>query len=277
MRATERTSNPPTRFSLSDFSGTFFVRIGRRVRLLISEVGALAMMTWHVARAFFRRPFELTAIVRQIESFGIQSMAIAMTTAVFTGMVMALQSLYSLGKFGAKEFVGRAMAIAITRELGPVLTALMVGGRIGAGMAAEVGSMAVTEQLDAIRALGADPVKKVVLPRVLAAIIALPLLTVLADLVAFFGAMLVSWLEQGVEPAFFIESGKAQIKVADFTSGIGKTVVFGYLIAIIGCHHGFWTTGGTEGVGASTTRTVVVTSIAILVADFALTKLFIML
>lgn len=269
----------PTRphTSVPALAGEGFVRAGRRTRLVIQELGALALMTGRVFRALLHRPWELRAVLKQIESFGVRSLAIAGTTAVFTGMVFALQSLVSLAKFGAKEYVGRAMAIAITRELGPVLTALMVGGRIGAGMAAEVGSMAVTEQLDAIRALGADPIKKVVLPRVLAAIVALPLLTVLADVLGFLGAMLVAMLESGVDPVAFLQSGKEQLKLTDFTSGIGKSVVFGYLIAILGCHHGFWTTGGTEGVGHSTTRTVVVTSISILVADFVLTKLFLMI
>ncbi len=272
---------PPGRSSIprasARLAGDGLVGVGRAARSALQEVGSVALMTARVGRAIVRRPFELREIVHQMEEIGIRSVGIAAVTATFTGMVMCLQSLVSLSKFGARDLVGTAMAVAIARELGPVLTALMVGGRVGAGMAAEVGSMAVTEQLDAIRALGADPMKKVVLPRVVAAMIVLPLLTILADVLGFLGAGVIANVEAGVEYSHFITSGIQQLKISDFMSGIGKTVVFGYLIAILGCHHGFWTTGGTEGVGRSTTRTVVVTSTAILIADFLLTKLFLML
>jgi phospholipid/cholesterol/gamma-HCH transport system permease protein len=275
------TATPKARFffrgSWPYAAGEGLVGIGRRTRFFLQEIGALTLMSGRILRSIFARPLEIRATLRQMEELGVRSLGIATTTALSVGMVMALQSLYSLSRFGAKDFVGRAMAIAISRELGPVLTALMVGGRIGAGMAAEVGSMAVTEQLDAIRALGADPIKKIVMPRVLATVLVLPLLTILADIVGFLGALAVSSLEEGVDPQGFFQSGIQQLKVQDFTSGIGKTLVFGWLIGLIGCHHGFWTAGGTEGVGRSTTRTVVVTSIAILVGDFLLTKLFMML
>jgi phospholipid/cholesterol/gamma-HCH transport system permease protein len=268
---------PPAWTAFPEVASDGLVGIGRRTRLLVQELGALALMSGRVLGATVARPFELGEIVRQMQELGVRSLGITVTTAVSVGMVMALQSLYSLSQFGAKDFVGRAMAIAIARELGPVLTALMVGGRIGAGMAAEVGSMAVTEQLDAIRALGADPIKKVVMPRVIATVLVLPLLTIVADVVGFLGALAVSNLDQGVDAANFFQAGIQQLKVADFSSGLSKTLVFGWLIGLLGCHHGFWTTGGTEGVGHGTTRTVVVTSIAILVGDFILTKLFLMI
>jgi phospholipid/cholesterol/gamma-HCH transport system permease protein len=254
-----------------------FRTIGHEVGELLGTIGGITMLTGRVFKAAFRRPFELREILRQIEELGLRSLTIAILTATFTGMVMCLQFSWGLSRFGAKEFVGRVIGISIARELGPVLTALMVGGRIGSGMAAELGSMAVTEQIDAIRALGADPIKKLVLPRVLAAIIVLPILTVVADLVAFAGAAIVAAGESGVTIEFFQQSAIQSMKLEDFTSGIGKTFVFGYIIAIVGCRNGMLTAGGTESVGRATTRTVVTTSILVLFADFLLTKLFMVL
>jgi phospholipid/cholesterol/gamma-HCH transport system permease protein len=251
--------------------------IGKEVGVLLATIGSVTLLTGRVVRALFRRPLEIRAVLRQVEELGLRSLTIAMLTATFTGMVMCLQFSWGLSRFGAKEYVGRVIGISIARELGPVLTALMVGGRIGSGMAAELGSMAVTEQIDAIRALGADPIKKLVLPRVLASIIVLPILTVVADLVAFAGAALVASAESGVTIEFFQQSALQAMKLEDFTSGIGKTLVFGYIIAIVGCRNGLLTAGGTESVGQSTTRTVVTTSILVLAADFALTKLFMVL
>ena len=251
--------------------------VGREVGVFLGTLGSVALLTGRVARATFRRPIEIRSVLKQVEELGLRSLTIAMLTATFTGMVMCLQFSWGLSRFGAKEYVGRVIGISIARELGPVLTALMVGGRIGSGMAAELGSMAVTEQIDAIRALGADPIKKLVLPRVLASILVLPLLTVVSDLVAFAGAAIVASAESGVTIEFFQQSALQAMKVQDFTSGIGKTFVFGYIIAIIGCRNGLVTAGGTESVGHSTTRTVVTTSILILAADFLLTKLFMIL
>jgi phospholipid/cholesterol/gamma-HCH transport system permease protein len=251
--------------------------VGHEVSVFLGTVGSVALLTARVARAAFRRPIELRAIARQVEDLGLRSLTIAMLTATFTGMVMCLQFSWGLSRFGAKEYVGRVIGISIARELGPVLTALMVGGRIGSGMAAELGSMAVTEQIDAIRALGADPIKKLVLPRVVASILVLPILTVVADLVAFAGAAVVASAESSVTIEFFQQSALQAMKVQDFTSGIGKTFVFGYIIAIVGCRNGLVTAGGTESVGRSTTRTVVTTSVFVLAADFLLTKLFMVL
>ncbi|MBI2897394.1 MAG: ABC transporter permease [Deltaproteobacteria bacterium] len=243
----------------------------------MGTLGSASLLTAQAFRSLFRRPFELRQILAQMEELGLRSLTIAILTATFTGMVMSLQFAWGLGRFGAKEYVGRVIGISIARELGPVLTALMVGGRIGSGMAAELGSMAVTEQIDAIRALGADPIKKLVMPRVIASILVLPLLTVVSDLVAFAGAALVAESESGVTAEFFLSTALQSMKVQDFTSGIGKSFVFGYIIAIVGCRYGLVTSGGTESVGNSTTRTVVVTSIFILMADFLLTKLFMIL
>ena len=159
------------------------------------------------------------------------------------------------------------------RELGPTLTAVIVGGRIGSGMAAEVGAMNVTEQVDAIRALGGDPAKKLVLPRVVAAMIVMPLLSIFADALGTLGALLVCDLEYQIKPLLFIQSALESVQLSDLISGLAKTPVFGFIIAIVGCHFGLTTRGGTEGVGQSTTRTVVVVSISILVADYFLTRI----
>jgi len=248
----------------------------RRVREAVEEIGGMSVLFWDACRALVRRPFEFTQLVYQIEQMGVRSIAIATVVAAFTGMVMAVQFAFGLERFGAKDYVGRVLGLSIVRELAPALTAVVVGSRIGAGMAAELGSMAVTEQLDAIRALGADPVKKLVVPRVLACLILMPVLVVFANVLGFAGAMVVSSVQFGTPMAFFYRSGLDAVEMADLLSGLGKTPFFGVLIAIVGCYHGLVTRGGTEGVGRSTTRTVVFTSIAVLLADFFLTNVFIM-
>jgi len=197
-------------------------------------------------------------------------------TSVFIGMVMAVQFAYGLRKFGGMEYTGRVIGLSFARELAPTLTAVIVGGRIGSGMAAEVGAMAVTEQIDAVRALGADPIKKLVWPRLAASIVVMPILAALALVVGFAGAMLITDSQFGIPSGFFLRSALDSIRIRDFLSGMFKTPFFGAIIALVGCHFGMTTTGGTAGVGSSTTRSVVVISIAILIADFFLTKLTIL-
>jgi phospholipid/cholesterol/gamma-HCH transport system permease protein len=188
---------------------------------------------------------------------------------------MTIQFAFGLQRFGGLEYIPRVVVLSFARELAPTLTAIIVGGRIGSGMAAEVGAMNVTEQVDAIRALGADPAKKLVLPRTLAAIIVMPILSVYALFLGTLGAIFICQVQFGITPSFFMESALEATGMNDLFSGLLKTPVFGFIIAIVGCHFGLKTTGGTEGVGTSTTRTVVVVSIAILVADFLLTKVLI--
>lgn len=248
--------------------------VGDRILGFLDHLGMLTVMGLRAVRALFTRPFELRAMVYQAESIGLKSVSIASVTAVFIGMVMAVQFAISLQKFGAMEYTGRVVGLSFSRELAPTLTAVIVGGRVGAGMAAEVGSMAVTEQIDAIRALGADPVKKLVLPRIVASIVVMPLLAAFALVFGFSGAMLVTSSQFMIQPGFFLRTALDSVTMADFLSGICKSPVFGAIIALVGCHFGLTTTGGTEGVGRSTTRTVVVISIVILIADFFLTKLF---
>ena len=197
---------------------------------------------------------------------------LAVATAVFVCIVMTSSSLSPLERFGAQNSVGRVVSPNTVRELAPSLTALVVGCRIGAGIAAELGSMAVTEQIDAIRALGADPVRKLVVPRVLAGTILMPLLTCFALVFGIGSAMLVSRLTFGIPMPFFLSTALDTIDLGDLVSGFGKTPFFGYIVCLLGCHFGMRTRGGTEGVGRSTTTSVVVVAIGVLVADAILTQ-----
>lgn len=250
---------------------------GGRIRGLLAHVGQVSRMAVGSLRAGTRRPFEWKAIVEQIEAVGVASLGIVFVASVFIGMVMAVQFAFGLRKFGGMEYTPRVIALSFARELAPTLTAVIVGGRIGAGMAAEMGSMAVTEQIDAIRALGADPLKKLVFPRLVASILVLPLLGVIALVLGVGGAMVITDTQFGIPASFFFRSALGSVTMMDFASGLIKTPVFGALIALIGCHLGMVTRGGTAGVGASTTRAVVAISIAIFIADFFLTKLVIVM
>jgi phospholipid/cholesterol/gamma-HCH transport system permease protein len=240
---------------------------------LLGHLGVITDMTLKTVRSGFRRPFEGKAIIHQIESLGVASLGIVVVTSVFIGMVMAVQFAFGLRKFGGMEYTGRVVGLSFARELAPTLTAVIVGGRIGAGMAAEVGSMAVTEQIDALRALGADPFKKLVLPRLVASILVMPVLAALALVLGFSGAMLITDFQFNIPSEFFLRSALGTVTMRDVMSGMFKTPFFGAIIAITGCHFGMTTRGGTAGVGHSTTRTVVAISITILIADFFLTKL----
>ncbi|MGH7270643.1 MAG: MlaE family ABC transporter permease, partial [Polyangiaceae bacterium] len=248
---------------------------GARIERFITHLGDVAILSWQVFRSVPQRPLEIASTIYQIESLGVRSLGIVAVTSVFIGMVMTIQFAFGLQRFGGVEYIPRVIVLSFLRELGPTLTAVIVGGRIGSGMAAEVGSMNVTEQVDAIRALGGDPAKKLVLPRVVAAMIVMPFLSVFADALGTFGAMLVSSTEYGIHPRLFMQTSLESVLMSDLFSGLAKTPIFGFIIAIVGCHFGLTTQGGTEGVGQSTTRTVVVVSIAILVADYFLTRLFV--
>lgn len=253
------------------------VRIGDRLLHAVERCGDFALLARDTARAALRPGFPALETLRQMESVAVRSTTIVGITALFTGMVLSLQTAFALSRFGAKPYVGSIVGLALVRELGPVLTALMVSGRVGAGIAAEIGSMRVTEQVDAIRAMGADPVQKLVLPRVLAATLGLPLLTVLANVLGILGGMLIADVQYGITSDFYLQTIYAAVTLSDFLSGIAKTFVFGWIIAMVGCFQGLTTEGGTVGVGRATTRAVVVASISVLVSDFFLTKLLLVL
>ncbi|HRI67696.1 MAG TPA: ABC transporter permease [Polyangium sp.] len=249
----------------------------RRTGNFLEHMGQLGRLLFEATLAIFKKPFEYEATVYQLEQLGVRSLGIAIATAVFTGMVMSVQFAFSLQQFGGMEYTGRVIGLSFSRELAPTLTAVIVGGRIGSGIAAEVGSMAVTEQIDAIRALGADPVKKLVLPRLLAGTILMPVLGALALVLGFTGAMVIADLQFGIPSGFFLRTALGSLRFRDFAMGMMKCPFFGAITALVGCHFGLITRGGTEGVGQSTTRAVVAVTISILVSDFVLTKLGIVL
>jgi len=212
-----------------------------------------------------------------MEAIGVASLSITNITALFTGMVLALQTAYALAFFGAKLFIGEVVGLSLVRELGPVLTALMVGGRVGAGITAELGSMAVTQQVDAIRVMAADPVKKLVLPRVTATFIVLPLLTILAIMLGILGGLLVAVVELNVSASFYFTHVMRTVTLQDLFTGVGKSFFFALIISVIACYNGLNTRGGATGVGRATTETVVMASIGVLVSDFFITKIFMIL
>jgi phospholipid/cholesterol/gamma-HCH transport system permease protein len=236
----------------------------------------LLLLAGAAIRQGFRRPFERGLWVDQLEHLGVQSLTITNVTLLFTGMVLAVQTAYSLSSYGGSSLIGDLLALSIVRELGPVLTALVVAGRVGAGITAEIGSMAVTEQVDALRVLAASPVKKLVVPRVGALVIALPLLTVVADTIGLFGGMVMAVSEVGQSRTYFLSHVRLALTVDDVGSGLGKTVFFGFFIGIIACYNGLKATGGADGVGRATTNTVVTASIAVIISDFFLTKIFLL-
>ncbi len=262
---------------MSELAATPVARLGDRALGLAEAFGDFALLSMATLRALARPRFPWRTVLVEFEALAVRSAPIVVVTAAFTGMVLALQTAYSLTRFGAKPYVGSIVGLAIVRELGPVLAALMVGGRAGAGIASELGSMKVTEQVDAIRAMGADPVQKLVLPRVLATTLGLPFLTVFAITVGIGGGMLVAEAQYGIASSFYLQTVTSVVRVSDFASGIAKTFVFGWGIGMVGCAVGLATTGGTVGVGRATTRAVVIASIFVLVADFFLTKLLLLL
>ncbi len=247
--------------------------VGRGVMTFVGAFGGLAALTGDVIAAFVRGPREWSRIVRQVHAVGVQSVSIAFLTAAATGMIFAVQFGFGLQRFGASMYSGKLVSIAFVMELGPVLTALVVGARVGAGITAELGSMRVTEQIDAIRALGASPINKLVMPRVLATTLAMPVLVMMADLVGTVAAMFITMAQVGVSARFYWDQVFTTVDMGNLAHGLIKSVFFGYIIGIVGCQWGLRTGGGTRGVGIATTESVVVIAVTILVADFFLTKL----
>ena len=209
----------------------------------------------------------------QMDVIGVGSLTIVCLTGLFTGMVLTVQSSATLDAFGARPYVGRMVSISMIRELGPVLTSLMVAGRVGSGMAAELGSMAVTQQIDAMRALGTDPIRKLVTPRLVAGMVMIPILTVLSVAVGMLGGFLVARFTLRLATQFYWHSALDAIQMQDIFMGLMKSLVFGYIVVAVGCYLGLSTRGGTQGVGVSTTRSVVIASVLILASDYFLNLL----
>jgi phospholipid/cholesterol/gamma-HCH transport system permease protein len=227
--------------------------------------------------ALLTPPLDRREILAQLDSLGVGSLAIVVLTGMFTGMVLTLQSAASLDAFGARPYVGRLVCVSMVRELGPVLTALMVTGRVGSGMAAELGSMVVTQQIDALRVLGSDPIRKLVAPRMLAGMVMVPILTIISDTLGIFGGGLISVFSLKLSWIYYWRSVGNSLVLNDLVMGLSKPVVFGFILASVGCYMGLTTSGGTQGVGQSTTRSVVAASVTILSADFFMTKLLLIL
>jgi phospholipid/cholesterol/gamma-HCH transport system permease protein len=223
------------------------------------------------------RPFYYRDVVEQFDHIGLGSLTVVVLTGLFTGAVLALQTGFTLDQFGARPFVGRLVSASMIKELGPVLTALMLAGRVGSGIAAELGSMVVADQVNALRALGTDPVRKLVAPRVLAGTIMCPVLTVIADVVGIFGGWLIAVTQLRVASSLYWSSVFEALYPEDPWMGLIKPFFLGFVIVSIGCHVGLRTRGGTQGVGRSTTNAVVAASVAVLAVDFFITRLLITL
>ena len=221
----------------------------------------------------------LTQVLAQMESVGFRSLPVVLTTALFTGMVLALQASDSLEKIlmGISQFIGRTVALPFVRELGPVLTALIVTGRIGSGIAAEIGTMQVTEQVDALKTLATPPLRYLGVPRLAACVLMLPLLTLMANVVGIAGGWLVAVSTAGISTRTYVEDIPQMLVLSDIWKGVGKAPFFGAIIAVVSCYHGFAARDGAEGVGHATTRAVVASSILSLIADYLLTAFFLLI
>jgi phospholipid/cholesterol/gamma-HCH transport system permease protein len=247
--------------------------LGRRVYGAVEDLGNIAALALQAFGWLFRPPSEISGIVKQMEEIGVKSMPVVLVTATFTGMVLALQSFSGFQRFQATSFVGSVVALSITRELGPVFAGLMVSGRVGASIAAELGTMKVTEQIDALVTLATNPVKYLVVPRVVAATIVMPVLVVFADFLGILGGYFVSVYLLGANPYVYVSKTYQYLQMHDIVTGLVKAAVFGTLIALISCYHGFIAEGGAEGVGRATTRAVVTSSMVVLVSDYFMTSL----
>lgn len=241
------------------------------------KTGEIAILTGRAFVALLKPPYEIGSWVRQMEQIGVRSLGVASITTIFTGMVLALQTALSLPSLGIKYYIGAVVSKSLVRELGPVLTALIVGGRIGSGMTAEIGTMKVTEQIDALRAMASDPVKKLVVPKLVATLVMLPALTVIGDALGILGGLVVATTTLGLPAGLYLNSVFESLTLGDVASGVCKAFFFAYFIAIVGCYNGLTTQGGADGVGRATTNTVVLAAILVLVSDFFLTKLFYLL
>jgi phospholipid/cholesterol/gamma-HCH transport system permease protein len=260
----------------------FLERLNDAAKRKVQALQEYFILAWNALRFIFARPFYGGDLVQQMDAIGVQSLGIVLLTGFFTGMVLALQSAVQLQTFGASMYMGRLVSASMIRELGPVLAGLMVAGRVGSGIAAQLGSMKVTEQIDALNTLGTDPIKKLVTPRVLAALIMLPVLTIINDFVGIVGGNLIAQFYLDVPTSLYWRTVWEQVASDgftlrfipnDFIQGLSKPFLFGGIISITACYFGLNTTGGTEGVGVSTTRTVVTSSILILVLDYFLTQI----
>jgi phospholipid/cholesterol/gamma-HCH transport system permease protein len=248
-------------------------RLGSAVLENVEEMGKILLLFISVLAWMFRPPLKLRNIFKQMEFVGVKSIFVVVLTGTFTGMVMALQGYHGFRMFSAESLVGGTVALGMTRELGPVLTSLMVTARAGSAMAAELGTMRVTEQIDALYVMAANPVKHLIVPRVIAGVLMTPMLTVVSDFVGILGGYFVGVHILGINSGIFIKNITRLVNLDDIYNGLIKAACFGLILSLIGCYKGFNTRGGAEGVGRATTEAVVLASISILISDYFLTAI----
>src|SRR5438046_3244603 len=252
----------------------FLAAVGAAFLTFLTATGRLAVFAGLALATAFTPPFYPGVMLRQMVSIGYFSLPVVGLTAVFTGMVLALQSYTGFSRFAAEGAVATVVVLSMTRELGPVIAALMVAGRVGAAIAAEIGTMRVTDQIDALTTLSTDPLRYLVLPRLIAGLVTLPVLVLIADIVGVFGGFLVGTYKLEFNPVAYLTQTEQYLETMDVVSGLVKAAVFGFIIALMGCYHGYHSRGGAEGVGQATTHAVVSSSILILIFNYALTQAF---
>src|SRR5690348_4773222 len=244
------------------------------VLALMATIGAVAAFAARAIQQTVRPPYFKAQIARQMLEIGYYSLPVVGLTAIFTGMVLALQSYTGFARFSAESAIPNIVVVSLTRELGPVLAGLMVAGRVGAAMAAELGTMRVTEQIDALSTLSTNPLKYLVVPRLIAGLISLPCLVAVADIIGVFGGYVIAVYKLGFNSSAYVKHTVDFLTTLDVVSGLTKAAVFGFVVALMGCYHGYHSRGGAQGVGAATTNAVVSASILILVSNYFLTEAF---
>jgi phospholipid/cholesterol/gamma-HCH transport system permease protein len=245
--------------------------VGEGIAEYVNEMGRMLLLLVDTIRWSFYPPFRLDLLYQQMERVGVRSVLVVVLTGAFSGMVLALQSFHATRSFGAETMVGVAVALSMTRELGPVLTSFMVTGRAGSAMAAEIGTMKVTEQVDALAAMAVNPIKYLIVPRVWASIFVVPMLTVIADFVGIVGGYFIGVIILRINAGAYVANMEKYVELDDIYHGIIKAAVFGLILSIVGCYKGYTTTGGAEGVGKATTQSVVLSAVTILIANYLLT------
>jgi phospholipid/cholesterol/gamma-HCH transport system permease protein len=253
---------------------TFLAAVGAVFLGFLAAAGRLALFAGQAMTSAATPPFYIRAVLRQMLDIGYFSLPVVGLTALFTGMVLALQSYNGFSRFSAEGAVATVVVLSMTRELGPVIAALMVAGRVGAAMAAEIGTMRVTDQIDALTTLSTDPLSYLVLPRLLAGLVTMPMLVIVADIIGVFGGYLVGVYRFDFNPAAYLTSTEQYLETRDVVSGLVKAAVFGLIVTLMGCYHGYYSQGGAQGVGQATTYAVVAASVMILVSDYILTAAF---
>ncbi|MCD8568447.1 MAG: ABC transporter permease [Geovibrio sp.] len=245
--------------------------IGRPFTVMSVGAGRLFLLFWETLRVAFVPPYRFRLFIKQVEFIGVNSLSVIILTGSFTGMVFAFQSYIGFSKFGAEYLVGTVVTLGMARELGPVLSAIMVAARAGSAITAEIGTMKVTEQIDALSSLAVDPVQYLFVPRILAGVFVMPLLNAVAVFCGTVGGIFVGVTILGINKTLYMENMYRYIDLSDFINGMVKSVVFGLLVTLVGCYKGYYTSGGAEGVGKATTESVVLACILILVFDYILT------